>query len=778
MAPLPSSENYALGTPEQQTFTYNWQSGTNLLQSILDPLGRTTTFTYDSMGNVTSVTRLAGTPNATTTSLSYEPYFARVTSVTDALGHMTAYAYDHNGNLASVTDALGHATTFTNNSSGLITQACDALNNCATFMYSAGELVGSTDPIGRTTMAFTDEAGRVVSLTNAMGQSSNVTYDSLDRVIAITDALGGQTSLTYDANGNLLTVQDANNHTTQLTYDNRDRVVSRIDALGQTELYQYDELGNLTQLTDRRGRVSTYSYDPANRPSFAGFGLQPGPAYESSVAFTYDLANRLTQVVDSASGTTSLLFDGLDRLTSESSPAGTVGYTYDAASRRSTMQAPSQPLVSYTYDSGNRLTQIAQGAAIVQIGYDRANRRTSLVLPNGVQATYSYNAAWELTGLSYSHGSTSLGNLTYVHDLNGNVTSIGGALAFTNLPTATSVSAHDAANRLTTWGSALLSYDQNGNLSSDGTHAYGWDARNRLTTIDSGSTATFAYDWFGRRTSKTAGGISTTFLYDGVNAIQESTNAGNAYSLVGGMDDVLQRTDSAGSRGIIKDALGSTLALADSTGTIQSTYTYEPVGGTTAAGMASTNDVVFAGRELDTTGLYYYRARYYNPKVGRFISEDPIGFAGGGDTNLYAYVTSNPVNAFDPDGLGTVRIDPNSAMGQRMNNMTPLEKILFPLDFVMPLSVVGEGAAAAAKACSLAEKLTLEEAMGGAGTRIMEGKIRDPRYPENLWAKMQHVHVHPEVTDPYGNVLQEMQTTVIHYWENLLTEFREGFKFK
>jgi RHS repeat-associated protein len=100
----------------------------------------------------------------------------------------------------------------------------------------------------------------------------------------------------------------------------------------------------------------------------------------------------------------------------------------------------------------------------------------------------------------------------------------------------------------------------------------------------------------------------------------------------------------------LPDALGSSVALTDSTGTLQTQYTYEPFGNTTVAGATSTNPLQYTGRENDGTGLYYYRARYYSPRLQRFISEDPIGF-GGGDVNLYAYVGNDPVNAKDPLGL-------------------------------------------------------------------------------------------------------------------------------
>jgi RHS repeat-associated protein len=118
-----------------------------------------------------------------------------------------------------------------------------------------------------------------------------------------------------------------------------------------------------------------------------------------------------------------------------------------------------------------------------------------------------------------------------------------------------------------------------------------------------------------------------------------------------GIDEVLQRTETASTSHFLADGLGSTLALTDNTGAVQTEYTYEPFGTTTTSGAASTNATQYTGRENDGTGLYYYRARYYQPGLQRFISEDPIGFRGG-DVNLYAYVQNAPMSLVDPGGLG------------------------------------------------------------------------------------------------------------------------------
>jgi RHS repeat-associated protein len=160
--------------------------------------------------------------------------------------------------------------------------------------------------------------------------------------------------------------------------------------------------------------------------------------------------------------------------------------------------------------------------------------------------------------------------------------------------------------------------------------------------------ASFQYDAFGRRVLNAAGhGI----LYDGVNPVQElSGSTVTANLLTGlGVDEVFTRTDSAGARSFLADALGSTISLTDANGVVQTQYAYGPFGATTATGATSGNSFEFTGRENDGTGLYYYRARYYSPGLQRFISEDPIEFFAG-DLDLYAYTRNSPTNLTDATG--------------------------------------------------------------------------------------------------------------------------------
>jgi YD repeat-containing protein len=186
-----------------------------------------------------------------------------------------------------------------------------------------------------------DAAGRIVGLTDPFGSSTSYGYDQLEDLTQIVDGLGAMTEFSYDHDRNLLSVTDANGNTTSYTYDAMDRPVSRTDPLGATDSYAYDGGSNLISHTDRRGKVTVYQYDGLNRRTFAGFGRN-GSNYESTINYTWDGGNRLTQAGDSVAGTISRTYNGLDRLTDEQSPQGEVSYSYNAAGRHSTMQVAGQ----------------------------------------------------------------------------------------------------------------------------------------------------------------------------------------------------------------------------------------------------------------------------------------------------------------------------------------------------------------------------------------------------------------------------------------------------
>jgi RHS repeat-associated protein len=650
------TDTAAFGQPIAQTVTYEREPGTNLILSVTDPLSRVTRNTYSSTGNLSTTTSLYGTPDAVSTTFTYEPVFSQLATVTDPLLHTTTFGYDAAVNRVSETDALQHATTFTYTPSGQLETATSALQKTTTFAYEAGDLISITDPLGRVTKRFSDAVGRPLAVTDALGNRTRTDYDALNRVTKVTDPKGNLTQFTYDPNGNRLTVKDAKNNTTTYTYDNNDQLATRKDALLKTETYAYDANGNLLTVTDRKSQVTEFRYDALDRQSFAGFGrtgTPPNYSFQSTIDYTYDAGNRLRTAADSASGTITRDYDNLDRLFSETTGQGVVTYQFDLAGRRTQQQVTGQTAVTYGYDNADRLETITQGATVVGFGYDNADRRTSLTLPGNLEVLYGYDDASQLLSLTYKRSGLTIGDLAYTYDASGRRTTTSGTYARLNLPAAQSTTIYNANNQLTKWGNKTLSYDLNGNMLGDLSNSFSWNARDQLSAVTkTGQTLpSFTYDAFGRRQKKTLGATVTSYLYDGANTVQELTGATPSANILTGLgvDEVFQRTEGATPRAFLSDALGGTLALADSAGVVQTSYTYSPYGETTFTGTASNNTSQYTGRENDNDGLYYYRARYYHPVFSRFVSEDPIGFASG-ETALYSYARNRPTDFTDPSG--------------------------------------------------------------------------------------------------------------------------------
>lgn len=210
-------------------------------------------------------------------------------------------------------------------------------------------------------------------------------------------------------------------------------------------------------------------------------------------------------------------------------------------------------------------------------------------------------------------------------------------------------------NEVTAGGGASYTYDNNGNTltkaDSSGTTTYTWDFENHLTSVHppSETTVTFKYDPFGRRIQK-AGSV---FVYDGANLIETADASGYLvarYVFGSGIDEPFAAYRSGTWEFYEADGLGSVTSLSTSTGTMSDNFVYDSVGNVISSTGASAQPFRYTGREWDAeTGLYYYRARYYDAEIGRFLNEDLFGNDEG--LNLYAYVGNDPINFRDPTGL-------------------------------------------------------------------------------------------------------------------------------
>jgi RHS repeat-associated protein len=618
-------------------------------------------YQYDSFGNI----RVSTDPTSRTTLFTYDPVFNKVASITDPAGTVTQFSYDPNGNLLTAKDANGNVTSFQYDSHGLLLQSTDPLGNVTVYAYDTwGNRVSVTDPLGKTTTYAYDGISRLTGTTDALSRQSRFTYDPIGRLLTATDANGGVTAYTYDPNGNVLSVTDARHNSTAYTYDVMNRLATKTDPQGRTETRSYDTDGNLVQVVDRRGVTSTFSYDNVNR-------LVKESYQDATVTRSYDAYGNLTSVNDSAAGVFTMAYDLAGRIVSAGSPVGAISYSIGPRGEiDDRISSPSQfGIVVYSYDPAGNLTGAVTSVLLGGAGnsyypdgatfkYDGNNHVTSINRGNGAVSALTYDPAGRLLTIVHSIGAKTLDTESYIYDAVGNRISHSSTTGQA-LITQPTVNQYNTNNELTLFGGSAYTYDPNGNLLSDGTATYTWDGRNRLHSVSAGSgqTTTFAYDFagnlIGQTTTGSTGTVSKEFLVDDLgNVASEISSDGTGYSVVSGRtldsDLVIIPWNQIGgiAEFALKDGINSTIMTVDNTQTVTSQLSYDPFGQTIGT---TTYPFQFTGRLPVSSSLLNYRARYYSPVLGRFISEDPAGFAGG--INLYRYVSDNPVSGVDPTGL-------------------------------------------------------------------------------------------------------------------------------
>ena len=660
-------------------YTYNSQ---NLVTSVTDPKGNTTQYGYDANGNLTSITA----PGVAVTRYMYDAR-GNITSITDPLNKTTALAYDARNNLTSITDPLGKTTVMTYDNAGNMLTRTDPSGHTATFQYnSLNQLIKVTDPKGYVTQFTYDFNGNRLTATDANGRVTRHLYNYRDQLAQITDALNNITNLSYAGAGcgtctgvdKLTAVTDAKLQTTAFEYDPAGNLVRETSPLGRVTAYAYDGKGNLITKTKPDGRTIAYSYDLNNR--LIG-KLYPDGAV---AAFQYNDNGNMTYA-GNGSIAYSFAYDENNRVTGITDSNGrTIRYAYDATGNRISMTAPDNSITSYIYDALNRISGITDSSGSHVFTYNAEGRRATLTYPNTVKATYTYDSNDNLTRVAHAKGKTAIATVSYAYDKVNNrlkrtdktavaytyddiyrlkTSSRGETYNYdpvgnrTTGPTSGTTYGYDADNEMIAKTGAGYAYDYNGNLTgrTEGatTASYTYDDEDRLIGVTSGAgLIAYAYDPFGRRIGKNVNGTITNYVYDHQNILAEYDGGSNLkarYTQGINIDEPLAIKQGASTYYYHADGLGSVVNLTSTQGKSVQTYAYDSFGNVTPTGSVK-QPFAFTGREYDQeTGLYYYRARYYDPKVGRFITRDPIGFRGG--INQYTYVRNNPVKWNDPFGL-------------------------------------------------------------------------------------------------------------------------------
>ena len=500
----------------------NWQffqydNNNNRILGI-DKNGAVTGYAYDGSGNVISKTNAFENATIITYDSNNNP-----TNRQDAQNGVTLFKYDFKGNLTNTSNSLGKTNTYQYDAFGEPTVVTDANGNSAINTYdSFGNLAKKQDALGHATMFTYDVVGRRIQQVDALGRTNLFTYDNADNLIASVNALGKTNYSHFDGNNNRLTATDFNGNTSTNVYDAKDRLIIVRDPLGGSITNDYDALDRKIRVWDAMGGVTRYGYDAG------GNLLIVTNAVGAGMSYAYDPNGNRTNIVDALGNSMTNSFDSLNRLVFTHDALGhKTASVYDSLDRRIQGIDPLNHTNFFAYDWMGRLTNFTDAAeGTIRYTYDNVGNRNSVIDPNGHATTNIFDALNRLVkttdpaGGVAQFGYDAVGNLISRKDPKGNTTTY----------------IYDANNRRTkiiypTGTPVSFGYDDNGNrttmINSLGTTTYAYDALNRLSSVVDcfGKTVSYSYDNNGNRKSITyPGNKIVTYAYDAMNRLKTVTD--------------------------------------------------------------------------------------------------------------------------------------------------------------------------------------------------------------------------------------------------------------
>jgi RHS repeat-associated protein len=656
-----------------KTTTYEYDSAGRRTK-VKDPLNHETVFTYDANGNQKTVKDA----RLNTITYEYDDLNRRTKTIFPSADGVapptvTQTTYDELGHRTSETDQAGKTTSFRYDKLGRLLKVIDALDQETTYGY--------------------DELGNRTSQADAKNHVTKFEYDKLGRQTKRILPDGKSESMTYDLAGNIETRTDFMGRTTTYTYDNNNRLTSRTYPNPEENIsFTYTATGRRQTATDSRG-TTTYDYDNRDRLKTL---TQPG--FGTSTAkldYTYDgNGNRLTltATIGSQAHTTSYTYDDAGRLHVMTDPANrTYDHDYDQNGNRATLTQPNGAVTAYTYDTLNRLTNLGTtipslSRTIQSYGFTLgpAGNRTKITEHDGTVRDYSYDSLYRLTGEKVTESIGLVYEKIFGYDAVGNrhiqTTTLGPAGSpGPVLQAGTITYGYDDRDRLTLEASQAYTWDANGNLTTkDAEAVYTWNHENRLTKVQKadGTIVTHVYDADGNRvqtkTTPPAGSPTTTnFLVDTSGGLSHVVAESDASASISSFKALYIRGDDllAVMRPLVPapsttpsdwqtrfthlDGLGSLRRLTDDAGSITDAWSYTAFGELYARTGTDPIPYAFAGEPLDpNSGFQYHRARWMDPRTGRFAGMDPFAGRAQEPASLhrYLYASANPISLLDPSG--------------------------------------------------------------------------------------------------------------------------------
>ena len=656
------------------------------LLSYKDPMGNQSTNFYDAQSGL-----LVQETDANGNSIiSTYGNLGLVTKTVNSIGQTTNYTYSQQGNLSSITSPMGETTSYDRDNAGNVTSKLNAKGQSVFYSFDPFNRLSSVKTPGNyiTTYSYLP-SGELSIITNPEGFQTVFEFDELSRLVKKTSPRGQITQLGYDSNDNVVSEITPNGMQKTFEYDDKNQLVKKV--LPDDEyILSYNEKGSIVNLSNKSASLE-YSYVSILGEEYVSavqISGQQTPNY--SLNYGYNTVGKRTSMQSDFIN----LNYGLDssyRITGVSNNLGqNFGFGYDQANKLTQITRPNSVNTSFTFDSNSFLTQIAHmrsSTSIESFVYtrDQIGNRTSITTSRGV-STFSYDNDNQLISATHPEANELHQLEQFNYDSLGNRTSdqLG------------NYSYDDKKFRLEEDWKFLYVYDLNGNLTSKQEKGlsgkvwnYVYSSENQMIKAEFYEGVTklkeieFNYDPQGRRVRKYVHDIQANaeferrYAYDGseiIAELDENNNVLARYTHSGlRTDDVLgvEITSAGVSRGLaaasgdyiyLKDSLGSVQAITNSSGNIIQRYVYSSFGKLLKITDVSGNEIpslvktsfTFTNREWDEeSGLYYYRARYYAPDLGRFLTEDPhpgVLREPSSYNSKYSYVLNNPINGTDPEG--------------------------------------------------------------------------------------------------------------------------------